>query len=82
MKKIKVKVRYIFEGTYTVKADSIEKAEEMVTKECGLVMGGGIHTVLDDDEVDWNFEMHPNMEIVSSEECGKKARNQHNLYKP
>lgn len=33
MKKIEVKVRYLFEGTYTV-------------------LGGDIHTTLDDDEVD------------------------------
>ena len=26
---------------------------------CGLVMGGDIHTDLDDDEVDWDFDTHP-----------------------
>ena len=24
-----------------------------------FVMGGGIHTDLDDDEVDWDFDTHP-----------------------
>ena len=45
MEKYDVKVRYIFEGTYTV-----------VAEDCGLVLGGNIHTTRDDDEVtDWKF---------------------------
>lgn len=52
MKKIEVKVRYLFEGTYTVAADDRNEARTMVTRDCGLVLGGNIHTTLDDDEVD------------------------------
>ena len=60
MAKYNVKVRYIFEGTYTVAAESREEAETMVTEDCGLVLGGNIHTTRDDDEVsDWNFGCHP-----------------------
>ena len=65
MKKIEVKVRYLFEGTYTVAADDRNEARTMVTWDCGLVLGGNIHTTLDDDEVDWEFDVHPDMQILS-----------------
>ena len=65
MKKIEVKVRYLFEGTYTVAADDLNEARTMVTRDCGLVLGGNIHTTLDDDEVDWKFDVHPDMQILS-----------------
>ena len=65
MKKIEVKVRYLFEGTYTVAADDRNEARTMITRDCGLVLGGNIHTTLDDDEVDWKFDVHPDMQILS-----------------
>ena len=65
MKKIEVKVRYLFEGTYTIAADDRNEARTMVTRDCGLVLGGNIHTTLDDDEVDWEFDVHPDMQILS-----------------
>lgn len=65
MKKIEVKVRYLFEGTYTVAADDRNEARTMVTRDCGLVLGGNIHTTLDDDEVDWDFDVHPDIQILS-----------------
>ena len=65
MKMIEVKVRYLFEGTYTVAADDRNEARTMVTRDCGLVLGGNIHTTLDDDEVDWEFDVHPDMQILS-----------------
>lgn len=65
MKKIEVKVRYLFEGTYTVAADDRNEARTMVTRDFGLVLGGNIHTTLDDDEVHWEFDVHPNMQILS-----------------
>ena len=65
MKKIEVKVRYVFEGTYTVAADDRNEARTMVTRDCGLVLGGNIHTTLDDDDVDWEFDVHPDMQILS-----------------
>ena len=66
MKKIEVKVRYLFEGTYTVAADDRYEARTMVTRDCGLVLGGNIHTTLDDDDVDWEFDVHPDMQIWKS----------------
>ena len=55
MAKYDVRVRYTFEGTYKV-----------VAEDCGLVLGGNIHTTRDDDEVtDWKFGSHPDMQILS-----------------
>lgn len=65
MKKIEVKVRYLFEGTYTLAAEDRNEARTMVTRDCGLVLGGNIHTTLDDDDVDWEFDVHPDIQILS-----------------
>ena len=74
MTKYKVKVRYIFEGTYTVAAEGREEAEAMVTEDCGLVLGGNIHTTRNDDEVtDWHFGCHPDLQILSIRQRGEKS---------
>lgn len=73
MTKYKVNVRYIFEGTYTVVAEDREEAETMVTEDCGLVLGGNIHTTLDDDDVDWNFGCHPDLQVLSIRQKGAKS---------
>ena len=31
----------------------------MSKKRCGLVLGGEIHSSLPNDEVDWEFDVHP-----------------------
>lgn len=60
MAKYEVKVRYAFEGTYTVAAGDREEAQRMVEEDCGLVLGGNIHTTRDDDEVtDWDSAAIP-----------------------
>jgi len=74
MKKIEVKVRYHFEGTYTVAAEDRNEARTMVTRDYGLVLGGNIHTTLDDDEVDWDFDVHPDIQILSYTEREKKQK--------
>ena len=65
MKKYNVKVRYIFEGTYDVVADSREQAKAIAERDCGLVMGSSIHTSNDGNVVDWDFSMHPEAKILS-----------------
>lgn len=62
-----ITVRYVFEGTYTVSANSLEEAKEKIRKDCGLVMGGHIHTTLDEEEVEWEFPLHPETCIVSEQ---------------
>ena len=51
MAKYDVRVRYAFEGTYKIVAEDRDEAERIVTEDCGLVLGGNIHTTRDDDEV-------------------------------
>ena len=75
MAKYDVRVRYTFEGTYKVVAEDRDEAERIVTEDCGLVLGGNIHTTRDDDEVtDWKFGSHPDMQILSFKERDGKGK--------
>lgn len=55
----RVKTQYIFEGVFEVLADSKEDAQQKVLQDCGLVMGGSIHSTLPDEEINWAFSTHP-----------------------
>lgn len=61
-----VPTKFVFSGTFRIKAESQEQAEEYVQKHCGLVLGGEIHTSLPNDEVDWEFNVHSE-KIISDE---------------
>ena len=75
MAKYDVRVRYAFEGTYKVVAEDRDEAERIVTEDCGLILGGNIHTTRDDDEVtDWRFSSHPDMQILSFRERVGKGK--------
>lgn len=63
MARYKVITRFVFEGEFSVEADSRQEAKKIILEDCGLVLGGNIHTNLDDDDVDWDFNMHPTMQI-------------------
>lgn len=66
MKRFKVKVRYVFKGHYMVRAASEEDAARMVSQQCGLTLGRGIHTILDEAECpDWKFPIHSDVRILS-----------------
>ena len=58
-KKYRVKTQYIFKGIFEVLADSKENAQQKVLQDCGLVMGGSIHSTLPDEEINWAFSTHP-----------------------
>ena len=58
-----VNAKFIFSGIFEVEADSKDQARDIVMNDCGLVMGGDIHTTLDDEEVDWDFNIHPETKI-------------------
>lgn len=74
MKRYDIRVRYSFEGTYTVAAEDRDEAKRMVNDDCGLVLGGDIHTTRDDDEVlEWDFCIHPDTRILSLQERGGKG---------
>lgn len=55
----RVRMQYIFEGAFDVVADSKEEARQKVLQNCGLVMGGSVHSTLPDEEINWDFSTHP-----------------------
>ena len=55
----RVRTQYIFEGVFEVFANSKENARQKVLQDCGLVMGGSIHSTLPDEEINWAFSTHP-----------------------
>ena len=59
----RVRTQYIFEEVFEVVAESKEDARQKVLQDCGLVMGGSIHSTLPDDEINWAFDIHPNKQI-------------------
>ena len=56
-------MQYIFEGVFEVVAESREEAQQKVIQNCGLVMGGNIHSTLPDEEINWAFSMHPEVRM-------------------
>ena len=57
-------MQYIFEGVFEVVAKSREEARQKVIQNCGLVMGGNIHSTLPDEEVNWAFFTHPDVKTA------------------
>ena len=71
-KAYRVRTQYIFDGVFDVVAENKEDARQKVLQNCGLVMGGSIHSTLPDDEINfssnalnnsWTFDKHPNTRI-------------------
>lgn len=58
------RTQYIFEGVFEVLADNKEDARQKVLQDCGLVMGGNIHSTLPDEEVSWAFSTHPKVKTT------------------
>lgn len=65
MAKYRVQTQLVFNGYFDVEADSVSDAESNVIEQCGLVLGGNIHSTLPDEDVDWSFPSHPETEIKS-----------------
>jgi hypothetical protein len=59
MRRYAVKTRFAFNGTFFIAARNKGEAKEFVEKQCGLVLGGNIHSTLPGDGVDWDFLIHP-----------------------
>ena len=59
----RVRTQYIFEGVFEIVAESKEEARQKVRQNCGLVMGGNIHSTLPDEEVNWAFSIHPDVKM-------------------
>ena len=60
----RVRTQYILEGVFEVLADSKENARQKVLQDCGLVMGGSIHSTLLDEEINWAFSTHPEVKTT------------------
>ena len=56
----RIRMRYIFGGVFEVVAESKEDARQKVLQNCGLVIGGSVHSTLPDDEINWFFNRHSN----------------------
>ena len=58
-----IKTQFVFAGCFKIKAITREEAKKIVKENCGLVMGGKIHTSLNEATVDWDFPIHPDTRI-------------------
>lgn len=64
-KNYKIKVRFTFTGTVSVKAKSMADAKEMVDKHFGG-FDMKFHSVLPEEIIDdWKFPVHPEKKIIS-----------------
>lgn len=59
-----VKVKFTFEGEFKVQAEDSQQARLFVEEHCGLVEGAPVST-LPYDEVNWEFPVHPDKQIIS-----------------
>ena len=60
----RVKTQYIFKGIFEVLAENKEDAQQKVLQDCGLVMGGSIHSTLPYEEINWAFSTHPEVKAM------------------
>lgn len=63
-KKYIVHTKYVFKGIFEVVAKNGTDALQKVVDDCGLVLGGNIHSTLPADTIDWDFSIHPETRIV------------------
>ena len=50
----------------------MKEFEVLVQKHCGLVIGGDIHSSLPDEDIDWDFSVHPEKQIRSIKQQSNK----------
>ena len=60
-----IDVEFYSKGKITVEADSEQEARESIQKDVGLCMGGNIHTNMNDEDIDWNFDTHFDKRILA-----------------
>lgn len=71
--KYTIPTQFLFNGHFTVEAESQKEAEEMVEKHCALSLGT-IYSTLSEEKVDWEFPVHPKKEIESLREKNPKVK--------
>lgn len=64
--KYKIRTQFVFDGNFIVKAKNGKEAIENIENHCGLVIGGDIHSALPEDEIDWEFPVHPVKRIMKA----------------
>lgn len=65
MRQYKIATRFVFDGYFTINAETVSEARKRICDSCGLVLGEGIHKTLPDEEINWEFPVHPIMTIHS-----------------
>jgi hypothetical protein len=65
MPKFTIPVTFTFSGAFKIVAEDREEAESKVEQSCAMTSNNGIHSDLSDDEVDWEFDVHPEKTISS-----------------
>lgn len=53
-----IPAKFIFEGVFRIKADSICDAVDAFDRHCSMNMGQ-IHTTLNEEDVNWDFSCTP-----------------------
>lgn len=62
---IRVSVTYTFKGYYVVHADSAKAAAKVVEDNCSMILSNGLSVAADKSIIpDWNFPIHPEVEIT------------------
>ena len=64
--KYRIPVTYTFEGYFDIEADSKAQAEASASNDCGMTTSNGIHSNLSDEDIDWEFPVHPEEKIGSA----------------
>jgi hypothetical protein len=62
-----IPVKFVFEGKFFIKAESQKEAERIVKEDCAMTLGSGVHSTLNDGDVDWDFPVHAD-KIVGGED--------------
>lgn len=66
MPKFTIPVTFTFSGAFEVIAEDSDEARDKVKHSCGMTTIGGIHSTLPDEDIDWNFPVHPEKAIGSA----------------
>ncbi|OES24501.1 hypothetical protein [Alteromonas macleodii] len=66
----RVPVHYVFVVNYDIVASSEQDACDIADRDCGLVLGGDIHTSNPESVTDWEADCHPDSSIG----CAKVVR--------
>jgi hypothetical protein len=65
LKLFKANVTFTFKGDVQVCAEDKEQAQRLLEAEFAMVNNGGVHTTIDDEEIDWDFPVHPDKKITN-----------------